>query len=529
MLPQVKKLLADSDNGKKQQQNSQPWDDWEEPLLSTHTDIESIPEDFPLWELPNDIQNVIKEVEQITQAPIALIFASCMSVISATVQGIVNATYPTINGNRSIPCSLFFLTLADSGERKTTVDTYFKKPINEWEKTTAKQFSAELKTYKGLKKVWDIKTKKFESELHKLDSSNNNSECNNILINHYNVEPTYPINKKLLIMDATPEAFMRELQAYPSKAQLSSEGGTIFGSNSMSAENLIKTLSQTNELWDGNGINRSRMSEESNISVSQVRVTLGIAIQPSVFQQFMKTSNKIAQGSGYLARFLVSHPKSTKGKRIISLESFKNKLAIPFLDNFYVRIQQLLNIGIKLDENNDFQNIDITLSHEAELLWEDFYNRNEEQLDEGGNYDHISGFASKSAEHLVRLATCLHIFCDASGSPEINKNIMQASIEVMYWYIREQKRFDNKSTSSPLQEDRMYLLNMIIKHSTNGQIDSSELSPKTKFKSETKKYHDLLDQLEILKCIKRADVITTGKKGKVVIFINPKILENWYY
>ena len=101
------------------------WDwnkNWENPLLDTYVDQEAIPEAFPLWELPDDIQGVIEEVSKITQAPISLIFASCMSVISATVQGIANATYPTINGNRSVPCSLFFLTLADSGERKTDVD-----------------------------------------------------------------------------------------------------------------------------------------------------------------------------------------------------------------------------------------------------------------------------------------------------------------------------------------------------------------------------------------------------------------------
>lgn len=505
------------------------WDwnkNWENPLLDTYVDQEAIPEAFPLWELPDDIQGVIEEVSKITQAPISLIFASCMSVISATVQGIANATYPTINGNRSVPCSLFFLTLADSGERKTTVDTYFKKSITDWEKQTAKQFAQEVQNYKGLKKVWDIKTKNFEKEIHKLN--NTNTEFENSMVKHYSNEPIYPTNKKLLIMDATPEAFMKELQSYPSKAQLSSEGGTIFGSNSMNTENLIKTLSQTNELWDGNGINRSRMSEESNISVSQVRVTLGIAIQPSVFQQFMKTSNKMPEGSGYLARFLVSHPISTKGERIISLENFKNKLPTPFLDNFNKRIKQLLEIGIKLDEDKEFQNIDIILSHESSLLWEDFYNRNEEQLCDGGNYNHISGFVSKSSEHLVRLATCLHVFCDKSGQTTINKEIMSSAIELMYWYIREQKRFDNKSTESELLSDLEYILGMIRKHCNKDEliITNSELRPKTKYRVPKfkGKYERILYTLEKLKCI-RLFSRCENKNKTLYIALNPK-LEN---
>ena len=30
------------------------------------------------------------------------------------------------------------------------------------------------------------------------------------MVKHYSNEPIYPTNKKLLIMDATPEAFMKE-------------------------------------------------------------------------------------------------------------------------------------------------------------------------------------------------------------------------------------------------------------------------------------------------------------------------------
>lgn len=504
------------------------WDwnkNWETPLLDTYTDPEALPEPFPLEVLPVDIKGAIEEVEKITKAPIPLIFASSMSVISATVQGLVNATYPTLNGNKSVPCSLFFLTLADSGERKSTVDSYFKKPIINWEKEMVKEYEVEMKNFKGAKKVWDTRTKILENQMQK-SSNPNSSQIDSDFTTHYQNEPSKPTKRKLIIMDATTEAFMKELQSYPVKAQLSSEGGTIFGSNAMGAENIMKTLSQYNELWDGNGIQRDRIAEEANVSVGEVRVTLGVAVQPSVFDQFMVNTKKLGKGSGFLARFLLSRPISTKGTRFIDIS--RQKIETPYLQNYNERISQLLNFGIRF--NNDdkiFQCNDILMSREAEILWEDFYNRIEEQQDEGGNYNHISGFASKSSEHLVRLATCLHIFCDKTGQNSlIDEDIMNSAIEIMYWYIREQKRFDNKSTESELLTDLKYLLGKIQDHCDENDLTVADSSFRGKtsytYAGGKEKYRRLLSTLENLKCIR---LFKRGKGKKLYIALNPK-LEN---
>jgi len=534
--PQQPVIISNNDKGnseianKTKQTMPQFWKDdcdwnknWETPLLDTYTDPEALPEDFPLWELPDDIRCVIEEVSKITQAPISLIFASCMSVISASVQGLVNATYPTLNGNKSVPCSLFFLTLADSGERKSTVDSYFKKPIINWEKEMVKEYEVEMKNFKGAKKVWDTRTKILENQMQK-SSNPNSSQIDSDFTTHYQNEPSKPTKKKLIIMDATTEAFMKELQSYPVKAQLSSEGGTIFGSNAMGAENIMKTLSQYNELWDGNGIQRDRIAEEANVSVGEVRVTLGVAVQPSVFDQFMVNTKKLGKGSGFLARFLLSRPISTKGTRFIDLNT--RNMETPYLENYNERISRLLNLGIRFNnENKVFQCTDILMNKDAEILWEDFYNRIEEQQGEGENYDHISGFASKSSEHLVRLAACLHIFCDKTGQNSlIDKDIMSSAIEIMYWYIREQKRFDNKSIESELLSDLKYLLGMIQKHCDENDftVADSKLRPNTTYRKQQglEKYRRLLDTLVMYKCIR---LFKRGKK--LYIALNPK-LEN---
>ena len=64
------------------------------------------------------IDNLIAEVELITQAPRPIIFASILSVLSSTIQGMLDIQ---INSKLVTPTSLFILTIAESGERKSTV------------------------------------------------------------------------------------------------------------------------------------------------------------------------------------------------------------------------------------------------------------------------------------------------------------------------------------------------------------------------------------------------------------------------
>jgi putative DNA primase/helicase len=101
---------------------------------------------------------------------------------------------------------------------------------------------------------------------------------------------------------------------------------------------------------------------------------------------------------------------------------------------------------------------------------------------------------------------------------------MSSAIEIMYWYIREQKRFDNKSIESELLSDLKYLLGMIQKHCDENDftVADSKLRPNTTYRKQQRleKYRRLLDTLVMYKCIR---LFKRGKK--LYIALNPK-LEN---
>lgn len=85
---------------------------------------------FPLWALPPTIRSAVQESMDVTRAPAALVASSALAAASLAVQ----AKYDVqrLNGLVS-PCSLYIITFAESGERKTTVDRMFFSPFGEFE------------------------------------------------------------------------------------------------------------------------------------------------------------------------------------------------------------------------------------------------------------------------------------------------------------------------------------------------------------------------------------------------------------
>ncbi len=85
---------------------------------------------YPVWALPPKIRAAVEEAIAVTQAPAALVASSALAAASLAVQAKFDVK--RLNGLVS-PCSLFIISFAESGERKTTVDQMFFGPIGKFE------------------------------------------------------------------------------------------------------------------------------------------------------------------------------------------------------------------------------------------------------------------------------------------------------------------------------------------------------------------------------------------------------------
>ena len=85
------------------------------------------------------LRRVVEAVQRTAQAPVAIPAQSALSVAALAVQGFANVE--TLGGDR--PLSLYCLTIAVSGERKSSCDAPLMQPMRDYEREqTAAQAAA---------------------------------------------------------------------------------------------------------------------------------------------------------------------------------------------------------------------------------------------------------------------------------------------------------------------------------------------------------------------------------------------------
>lgn len=164
---------------------------------------------FPVHVFPQIIRNAVYEAEQQTQAPQALIAASVLGVISLACQNRIDVC--RLNNLRS-PVSLFLLTLADSGERKSTVDKLLMKPMYQLEEEWSKKYTQDLIVWRNEETVFNIEKKALMSKLKSdIRRNKDHSTTNERLKVLLAASPKAPVRLRQIYNDATPAAIKDSL------------------------------------------------------------------------------------------------------------------------------------------------------------------------------------------------------------------------------------------------------------------------------------------------------------------------------
>ena len=112
------------------------------------------PEDYPLDALPGAIQQAVQEVAGFVKAPIAMVASSALAAVSLATQAHADVKRADkLHG----PVGLFLITIAGSGERKSTCDGFFAKPIRDFEAAQAEAAKPLQTDYKAALEAWDAK------------------------------------------------------------------------------------------------------------------------------------------------------------------------------------------------------------------------------------------------------------------------------------------------------------------------------------------------------------------------------------
>ena len=367
----------------------------------------------------------VEFVQGQTLAPIAIPAQSALAVASLAVMGF--ADVETLI-SRS-PTALYFLSIASSGERKSTCDSFFMKQVRAHESEMARQQAKAMGSWADETAIWKAK----RGEL--LNAAKGGDELAKQGLTDLGPAPVAPPSGDLVVTEPTYEGLTRAFkEGRPALGIFADEGGQFLGGNAMNSDNRLKTLAALNDLWGGNPIKRTRQGEGS-YTLAGRRLSVHLMIQPIVAKAFMADPQTV--DTGFLPRFLIAEPVSTIGTRLQANVRDDNFFGMAGFDH---RLNEILNTKLPMDEKTrELKPRLLRLSAEAKQILSAY--SDEVELKQGSNqpYRNITGFASKSAELAARIAGVLTLWPDLQAE-EVTAETMQHGITLARYYLNEANR-----------------------------------------------------------------------------------------
>lgn len=372
------------------------------------------------------LRPVVEAVADETQAPVAIAAQSALAVASLATQA--HADVQTLGG--PAPTSLFALTVAESGERKSGCDRHLTSVIKEIERERTQQYRLDMADYDGAAKLWDARQAKLIKEATGKGIKATEAEAD---LAEMSPRPEPPLSPIQIVGDPTYDGLTKHLiGSTPSVAILTDEGGAFVGGHAMNSENKLRTVAGLSSLWDGSPINRTRAGDGVTTIFGR-RLAAHLLIQPIAAAPLL--SDRVANAQGFLARFLIAQPQSHIGFR---LRRGSDPASAGEIRRFGERISDLMETPPPLREGtrNVLWPRLLRPADDAQELLYRYAEVVEKAQAPGGAYEGVRPFASKSAEQACRIAATLALFDDLNCR-EISAEMMANGIALARFYLGE--------------------------------------------------------------------------------------------
>ena len=382
---------------------------------------------FPTDFLPPKFAAAVRDVVAITGAPAGLVAGSALTAASLGCQATIDVQRPGVIG--PCPVSLFVMTVADSGERKSAADRLFLESVIALEQGYIVAHDTALAQFEAAHAIWTATRDGLKAKLVRALRSDQSIERHQAALREHELsQPARPRHGRVLYADVTPQALLHGLVLGSGNAALhSNEAGSLVTGQSMSDVAALCSL------WDGQDVCLDRIDRSRTVRVRNVRLTMGLMMQRGPFMRFCQRRDETARQSGLLARTLLSRPASTAGSRFLS---FGWTPSHDGLAAFNSRVSELLQDAYEHADHRDrlAMKFDATAARE----WIAAFNDAEQQLGPYGEWSEIKDFVAKAPENAARVAAIFEYF--ETGSQFISHQNTIRAIKIVGWYLREFQR-----------------------------------------------------------------------------------------
>jgi hypothetical protein len=393
------------------------------------------PDPFPIDAL-GALTAAADAIHQRVQAPAATCGQSVLAAAALAVQGLVDVSLPS---GQVRPVSNFFITVSDSGERKTSVDDEALRPIRQQERNMRAGYAELALDHANGLVAWE---RAREALIKKLGSD---VAAIKAALNEIGQKPKQPWMAKIVTGEPTLEGLHKLFEkCRPSLGIFSSEAGEFIAGHGMADDARIRTAAGLSKFWGAETVDRVRADGAS--SLPDRRLSVHLMAQPEIAAVWL--GDPMLNAQGMLARFLVSAPEGTAGYRF-----FREWSGNAAATAYETRLLDLISRPLDIDETTGgLVTRQVTMSPAARRAWIAFFDWTEERLRPEREYASIRGLASKLAEHAGRLAAVIA----AVGNPdigEIDAVAMDCGTALARHYAAEALRFCHGA--SPANPDLM--------------------------------------------------------------------------
>ena len=426
-LESVKAAIEAALNGKAEQEGELP----PEPLRADMPE----PEEYPVGQLGDVLGYAAIALQQTIRAPLALCCQSVLGAASLAAQAHFNVRLPW--GDEK-PLSLFLLTVAESGERKSAVDTVTLGPARQQERDAQSAYRSELEAHKITDEAWGESIESAKRHVKATAKGQIAPEVMRSAMAACGDRPAAPIAPLRFVTDPTVEGLYKLFEAgQPSVALFSDEGGLLIGGHALNSDNALKTMARWCKLWDGSPFDRVRSGDGSGILYGR-RMCLHQLAQPEVMVKLL--SDPMANGQGFLARCLTAWPTSTIGSRQVSgFEWAGDRIEVRRL---YAALTGLMEAPptVSPDNPQELTPNTLTLSEEAQEIAIESANQFEALMAAGNDLAELRDRGSKALENACRIAGVFAVIDGGLAAKVITRDQLIRAVILVQWYLAEALR-----------------------------------------------------------------------------------------
>ena len=386
---------------------------------------------YPISALGSILQGAAESIAAKCQCAPALAAQSVLAVAALAAQRLADVRLPF---GQTRPLSLYCVTIAASGDRKSTADTEALAPVRMHEKNLKADYATAHEIWRIAYAAWAAQHRKIEND-KALDLSKRVIELEAL-----GRAPIEPIRPLLTAPEPTVEALAKHWPALPGALGLfSAEGGQMTGGHGFGPEHRLKTAAALSSLWDGAGIRRLRAGDGIT-DLPGRRLALHLMVQPDAAATFL--SDPILRDQGLLSRLLVAAPETLAGTRTwrepaAGLDAAMRRYVAVILDLLELPAPAANEAGNELSPRA------LDLSPGAKSAWIAFYDGIEAAMAADGPLEGLRDVAGKAAENAARIAGVLSVI-ESHDTTIIEPAAMANACELMAWYVGEALRLSGQ-------------------------------------------------------------------------------------